>query len=129
MAYLIEHNGKVYSPDGVVTLPDGMTVDDINKQNEKRELEWLAAHPERVFLYMESFKDSGIGTRWGVTTQHGSTLLDSNAIVGPPYKCRAFGSFPSVRRSVRCTIFGRWYYGTYYESSGDYCRLKRAKRQ
>jgi hypothetical protein len=35
----------------------------------------------------------------------------------------------STRRPITCRIFGVLYHGWYYESSGSYCRLKRAKRQ
>lgn len=37
------------------------------------------------------------------------------------------GNFGDVRRSVSVTINDREYYGTYFESAGDYCRLKPRK--
>jgi hypothetical protein len=40
-----------------------------------------------------------------------------------------YGYARSTRRPISCRIFGVQYHGWYMESSGDYCRLKKAKRQ
>lgn len=37
-------------------------------------------------------------------------------------------NFGDKRQSMRVTINGQAYVGTYYTSAGDYCRLRKAKR-
>jgi len=47
---------------------------------------------------------------------------------GHPYRCSAFGGFPSVRVNFRASgIDGREWYGTYYKSSGSYVHMSPLK--
>jgi hypothetical protein len=49
--------------------------------------------------------------------------------VGASYTCPAFGR-KSTRRSVTLSAVNGWIYsGTFFESSGDYARLKRTQRR
>lgn len=53
--------------------------------------------------------------------------IATHVYVGPRRNV-GFG-YHSYRRPVSCRIGGTLYHGWYYESSGCYCRLKKAKRQ
>ena len=89
-----------------------------NERTERRQIAEMHRSPaDRVVLYVG--RDP-----WRVTTWLGTTV---SSAVGVGHACTfpAWGR-PSIRRSIRCTIFGTRYVGWYYESSGDYCRLKRA---
>lgn len=140
MEYGFAHKGKVYTPSGRADIP-AAELAEYNAELERKELEWLKTAPERVFLYVRL-----VGA--DVSMQHGRVLgdypwlsgrgivhtwngyeLDTHARIGPRREFPAFGPFPSRRRAVSCRIFGTLYHGWYMESSGDYCRLKRAKRQ
>ena len=129
MDYGFKHDDKVFTPNATTGV-DAQTSDERNKEIERREIEWLRTSPERgVFLYVSHPKGlDGFSTRvanihtWlGTVVSTGPTLLGPKAYVG-------FGH-NSYRRSVDCRIFGVRYVGWYYESSGDYCRLRKAKRQ
>lgn len=101
-----------------------------NQQSEQTEIEWLRTAPDAIFLYMRQPPDPQNDPRaWYVTTWPGTIVSDARATVGPARQFPCFGPFPSMRRSVVCRIFGVRYVGWYFESSGDYCRLKKAKRQ
>ena len=108
----------VFTPDG---RADGITdVDAHNKQLEAQEIERLKTAPEKVFLYVKVLEHG----RADIHTWNGTVV--GNAELGPKRQFRCFGPFPSIRRSVTVCLFGKWYHGWYFESSGDYCRLKRA---
>lgn len=136
MNYAIELDGKVYLPDGVTTSIAPSEVDTYNKGVEQREIAWLKTAPERLFLYVEhpseppenptqnQLQDHAHG--WKITTGLGTSIA-TYVGVGPRVKS-GFG-YHTYRRSVSCRIFGVQYHGWYYESSGSYCRLKKAKRQ
>lgn len=153
--YAFVHDGVAFGPSGKIQDTAGkplpaVDADSYNKALEAQEIQHIKAGAEHLFLYvckvdttqetMERFIAGGWNRehvesrpqhykshRWEIHTWLG-TALDANAYVGPAYKTPAFG-WPSVRRAVTCRIFGVLYHGTYYESSGDYCRLRRAKRQ
>lgn len=135
--YAFEHQNKAFTPDGLAEISD---VQKHNEQVQAEELEWLKTGPDKVFLYVKSagthrasFSRSGrSGERnqsfgpYQVHTWLG-TVLDANAQIGR----EVYSNFDywTHKRSVRCQIFGIQYYGWFYESSGDYCRLRKAKRQ
>jgi len=54
------------------------------------------------------------------------TSVATNVHVGTKANSGFNGAY---RRAISCKIFGVQYHGWYYESSGDYCRLKKAKKQ
>ncbi len=95
-----------------------------NKELERIEVEWLKTGPERAFLYVSNIPGSPYPksiTTWLGTVVSESADFGSRVNVG-------FG-FHTYRRSVDCMIFGVRYVGWYMESSGQYCRLRKAKRQ
>lgn len=107
------------SRDGWASYLPAEVPPDARISNEERATlevyEFLAAPPERYFLYINTEK--GLATNFT-----GATL--GRVQLGPKYEVPAFGR-PSVRRSVHVwAINGREYVGTYYESSGDYARVK-----
>ena len=118
MGYAIEHEGKQFTPEGIVT-EDGRTTEERNRETERKEIEWLRTGPERVFLYVSE-------NPWRITTWLG-TRVSTQESIGPKVYV-GFGH-NTYRRAVRCQIFGVLYHGWYMESSGSYCRLKRAKKQ
>jgi hypothetical protein len=97
-------------------------VDEHNKHVEQSEIDWLKTGPERMTLYVrQETKEQP----FEVITWLGTHL--AYASVGQ----RAYIGFDrwTYRRSVTARIFGTLYHGWYMESSGEYCRLKKAKRQ
>lgn len=68
-----------------------------------------------------SERDATIGTWLG-------TPIATHVRIGRSVKFPGFGC-GSVRRSVDCRIYGVRYVGWYFESAGDYCRLRKSKRQ
>lgn len=125
-AYAFEHEGRQYTPDGRITVP---STDDHNKQVEAAEIERIKTHPERLFLYVKHpanvpadcyHKDVAI-TTWLGTKVSETCVLGRRRQVG-------FGMH-TYRRAVDCRIFGVRYVGWYMESSGNYCRLRKAKQQ
>ena len=80
--------------------------------------EFINNPPERYFSYVN--EDNKTMTTWT-----GEVL--GKIVNYTPYRCPAFGSM-SRRVAIRVkAINGREYYGTYYKSSGDYCRVKACK--
>lgn len=89
-------------------------------------LRWLKTGPEKVVLYVKHpTADKG----WRVTTWLGTVVGTAYCTVR--YRIGFGGGY---RRAI-CTKLqmedGSWwpYHGWYYESSGDYCRLRRGKRK
>lgn len=130
MSYLFAHEGKAYAPDGLVACDD---VDARNRDTEAQEIAWLGTHPDRVFLYVTfdaerynaqeryyGLKPSG---RYILTTWLG-TVVDEFPRIGPR---RSIGFGGAYRRAITCRIYGQRYHGWYFESSGDYCRLRKGK--
>lgn len=128
MDYGFTHAGRTFTPNATTGI-DPAESEARNKAIEAQELDWLRSHPERgLFLYVSHPKNlDGFATRvCNIHTWLG-TVVSSDAELGPRSYV-GFG-FNTWRRSVRCRIFGVRYVGWYYESSGDYCRLRKAKKQ
>jgi hypothetical protein len=133
MEYGFTHDGKVYAPSGQIDGADATpaAVAEHNQKTEAAEIAWLKTGPDRLFLYVQGVDAHTHvhGRAWtgyaAITTWPG-TVLDDCAEFGPLRRFSRFGR-GAERRSVRCTIFGRRYVGWYFESSGDYCRLRKAK--
>lgn len=122
MDYAISHEGKNYIPNGTSGISDA---DQHNKELENSEIEWLKTHPQHITLYVKHNTNMANVPR-DIITWLGTKVSDW-ATFSLPHKV-GFG-FHSRRRSISCSIFGVKYYGWYFESSGSYCRLKKAKRQ
>ena len=154
MNYAIEHQGKVFTPDGKVvnTSELACSVEAFNKQKEHQEIEWLRTGPDKVFLYVTLPKDLTHRPTCGSDSAHAQpqfatasgdvkaglkigtflgTPVATNIVIGPKVIAGFQGHFRggTYRRAVSCKIFGVQYHGWYMESSGDYCILKRAKVQ
>lgn len=129
MSYVVEFKGKFYTPDGKVEVENP---EEYNKECERKELEWIESKPEKIFAYVKVLEDrfpedecwycrAEIGTRMGkVISDPYWTMIGPRRYVG-------FGG--SYRRAVDTRIGGVRYVGWWFESSGDYCRLRKAKRQ
>ena len=140
MTYAIEHNGIAYGPDGKIKDTEGtaLRAEDVaayNKALEEQEIAWLKTAPEKVFLYVrmpkDTFKGPGnvpqLSFKGPEITTFLGTCVSATCWVGPRRDI-GFG-WHSYRRAVSAKIFGTLYHGWYMESSGEYCRLKRAKKQ
>ena len=111
---------------------------DYNKALEAQELVWLQTHPDKVMLYVQhpeldmrgrvgNAHYCDVAYRYKIITWMGTPVaVGANCWVGDRARV---GWGRDYRRPVRATIFGVLYHGWYMESSGDYCRLKKAKRQ
>ena len=118
MSYAFTYQDKVYFPNGLAPIP----VDDVetrNRATEAQEIAQLKQAPERAFLYVG---------KAGITTWLG-TVLDASPVFGARVTIRGFNGSYSTRRAATCCLFGVRYVGIYCESSGDYCRLRKAKVQ
>lgn len=140
--YAFAHNGKAYGPSGIITDIDGvpLSAEDapaFNAELERQEIALLKTFPERVVLYVKApsvnllrASMEPLELRWSIATWTGTVVASgSHVYVGQKREFSCFGPFPSTRRPVTARIFGTLYHGWYFESSGDYCRLKKAKRQ
>lgn len=128
--YAITHDGKAIGPDGLITDVEGtpLAAEDAEAYNqavEKAELEHIKTSPKHIFAYVK--KPSGVEPNRVSASVHtwrgvhlGWAWLGSRAYVG-------FGN--SYRRAVTVRIFDTLYRGWYMESSGDYCKLTKAKKQ
>lgn len=94
---------------------------------ESREIESLKAHPDRVVLYVgsQTMPDIGLRDMPCITTWLG-TIVSQWCKMGPRVYVGWNGAY---RRYINCRIFGVRYVGWYMESSGNYCRLRKAKVQ
>jgi len=129
MNYAIEHNGKAFLPDGQAN--DIADVSAHNSQLEQAEIAWLRTAPEKCFLYVKRPSADAVGAencKTKITTFLGTTVSDKDSVSFSVRRYMGFG-FNSYRRSITAQIFGTLYHGWYYESSGDYCRLRKAKKQ
>ena len=120
-------NGYAFNFNGHgVFTPDGRTdeITDTRAHNlavEQAEIEWLKTHPDKVFLYVKLTPTNSDIHTWLGTSVATHVWIGNRVSSG-------FGMH-TYRRAVTCQIFGVLYHGWYMESSGDYCRLKKAKRQ
>jgi len=102
--------------------------EDLRVTNEQRSAvevyEWENDPPEQYFAYVNGKHRTvdGITYRPTITTWMGDTL--GYVIFGVEYRS-CFGD----KRVPMCVTGtnGKKYYGTYYKSAGDYCRLKAYK--
>lgn len=138
MNYAFEHNGQAYSPDGKIETND---VNAHNREQERQEIVWLETHPENCTLYVhigQKRDPNRLGSRLtdgGLSQMNGDdvqiqtwlgTRVAQWEYIGPRVRVGFGGAY---RRAVTCKLFGVKYHGWFYESSGDYCRLKKSKRQ
>lgn len=134
MDYAISHEGKAFTPNGRAEIAD---VDAHNRELEQAEIAWLKTGPERVMLYVkmptpsEYERANKITPLSGavITTWLGTVVSDKPSCVGSYSYFPGFYGTRSKRRPVDCRIFGVRYTGWYFESSGSYCRLRKAKKQ
>jgi len=103
-------------------VPAGLEVS--NEDRTKIEIyEFVNNPPNRYFAYVKRLETNTRTAR--ITTWTGELL--GVATLGQAYETPAFG-----RTSKRVPVLkfkainGKSYYGTFFESSGDYCRLKMA---
>lgn len=124
--YGFNFQDKVFTPDGKADFPPSDT-DTRNRETEAREIEWLKTAPEKVFLYAHlPYAKQNSGAHAEIRTWLGTSVATDVCMDQRRYM--GFGH-NTYRRAVTCRIFGVLYHGWYFESSGDYCRLKKAKRQ
>lgn len=151
MNYAFEFEGRAYEPGGRLdtNLWDKDKVTERNRETELKEIEWLKSAPEKVFLYVkdtdtteESYqkalahgwtsettkREAWATHKWEIATWLG-TVVSSKAYVGRRVQIGGIAGPHAFKRSVDCIIFGVRYTGWYWESAGDYCRLRKAKRQ
>lgn len=144
--YAITHNGLAIGPDGPIADIDGVKLeakdaDEYNRAVEAQELQRIKSGPDRLFLYVAHPKsDKTIFDRegnWRVTTWLGTHV----GIAHVTQRYRMGFGWGSYRRAITARIevlmdgeagergLTKWvdYHGWYYESSGNYCRLKRGK--
>lgn len=140
MSYAFTFQSTPYTPSGILRDSHGAPlpvseVDAYNRSVEQQELAWLQTRPAHAFLYVRlpghvlPFEHCGpsIATeldRPAITTFLG-TVVASHVHIGPRRHI-GFDKW-TYRRHVTCRLFGAVYHGWYMESSGDYCRLRRAK--
>jgi hypothetical protein len=132
--YALEFQGSAFTPDGKQPIPDMKAH---NQEMEKLEIEWLKTGPDNVFLYVHlpkyvtPFMACGPNTATELERPNIHTLLgtvvSTYCYIGPRRQI-GFGRH-TYRRGVTARIFGVLYHGWYMESSGDYCRLRKARRQ
>lgn len=60
-----------------------------------------------------------------ITTWVGTSVA-THVAIGQRVNVGGIAGRHSYKRAVSCRIFGKQYHGWYYESAGDYCRLKLA---
>lgn len=126
--YACTHDGKVYGPDGLIRAIEGTPLEaadagEYNRRLEAAELAHCQTGPASIFAYVTKTDDPL--NPWKVETWLG-TSIGTHVAIGP----RQYVGFGrAYRRAMSCRIFGVLYHGWYMESSGDYCRLRRAKRQ
>jgi len=96
-----------------------------NEQRSQMEVyEFVNNPPQRYFLYVR--RPNPLSDVIQVTTWMGDVL--GTGILGRRYKTPAFGGYPSTRYPIRfAAINGKKYFGTYYDSSGSYARVKMCK--
>lgn len=128
--YAFNHQDKGFLPDGG-TIPASETADH-NKQVEQAEIARLKTAPDRVFLYVKRPSEQGPDytpdRQTKITTFLGTVVSDKDSV---SFSVRRYIGFDrwTYRRAITCRLFGVLYHGWYMESSGDYCRLKKAKHQ
>ncbi len=123
--YAFDFQGGTFTPDGKIEVP---STEAHNQATEDAEIAYLKTGPQNAYLYVKhpvTHPDGSVGC-WKVTTWPG-TVICTAAAVGPR-RYIGFG-YHTYRRAISANIYGVLYHGWYMESSGDYCRLTKAKRQ
>jgi hypothetical protein len=123
--YAFDFQGQAFTPDGRTDVPN---TDTHNREVEAKEVAWLKTHPERAFLYVKR----GHGTDANGDQTDGNVTIWTGIVVGPCWigpRVKAGFGYHTYRCAITARVFGVLYHGWYFESSGDYCWLKRAKRQ
>lgn len=125
-------------PDGSIFIPGGATDLPYKPSNEMRSAvecyDWMVAPPAKYFAYVKEqskeerekagFVGAPLFSRGELTTWMGDKL--GYIYGGKPFK----DNFGGERVSIDVVgTNGVLYYGTYYRSSGDYCRIKMYKNQ
>jgi len=134
--HAITHYGKAIGTDGLITDVEGTPLkaddaDAYNKAVEAQQIEWLKTAPDKVTLYVkhegwQGVKPNKLWSHSGYITTWPGTIL-CHAWIGSEVSGGLYGN--AKKASVDCLIFGVRYVGWYYCSSGDYCILRKAKRQ
>lgn len=105
-------------------MPDEVPADARLTNDERSALEvydFLNDPPDNYVFYID--RPTRTATTWT-----GEVL--GAVSFGTQYNVPAFGGYPSTRVSISVTgINNRVYHGTWYKSSGDYARVKVAKRK
>lgn len=134
--YAFVHNDVAYGPDGQITDVEGTPLEAkdaeaFNRELEAQELEHIKSAPDKLVLYIghkpvpNDPKHECYCVQTWLGTFLGWAWLGLRSTMGFQGHYRG-GSY---RRPVTVRIFSTLYHGWYMESSGDYCRLKKAKRQ
>ena len=109
------------TPELAKILPPSVSNDDLSKMEV---YEFITNPPLQYFGYVSKKEISEIHHTyiWNLTTWMGDIL--GKMTMGDRY----YNNLGGYRRNIWITaINGFTYYGTYYESSGDYCRIKAHK--
>ena len=113
MEYLIEFEGKQFSPNGMLDEP--VNIEDHNKELERQELEYWATKPDRWHCYVHPSKPE-------VTSFTG-------AILGRIVKRTTYRS--NIARHITAITVqgdnGATYYGRFGSDWSQLCRLRKAK--
>jgi hypothetical protein len=122
------HEGRTYFPDGAAPLAESPAECDArNRKQAAQEVEAFRVRTaDRVFAYWRDARPDDPRSRAEITTWNGAHLA---RVVwqGRPYHCPAFGRQSTRINFTAQGIDGRTWYGTYYQSSGDYVRMRAAR--
>ena len=118
------------SPTGWITIPKDVQALLPNVENAERSRvevwRFLDDKPRTYFAYV---KEPKLGQRFALITTWTGDVIGHTTHYGASYRC-GFGYPYSTRRSLVVKGYnGLTYWGTYFESSGDYCRLTAHKNQ
>ncbi len=122
--YVFTFQGKAFTPGGQTdAMLSADSTTQRNKETERKEIEWLRTGPDNVFLYVR------MGDSPAITTWLGTVLSTQGLLIGPSVLVGGIAGPHARKRSIDTHLFGVRYVGWYYESAGDYCRLRKSKRQ
>lgn len=139
MSYGFTHEGKMYTSDGEMPVTTtAETTAQHNRVVEANEIQWLKSWPEKLFLYVMIPRDGQVYSftsfsqslmlSVGITTWLG-TVVSTSCYIGPRKPVGGIAGRYAYKRAIDCRIYGCRYVGWFYESAGDYCRLRKAKVQ
>jgi hypothetical protein len=149
--YGFNHEGYTFTSNGDTPIVSTQADTDAhNRKTEQAEIAWLKTGPDKVLLYVkqtdtteETYQDAlskgwtpetterknWASHRWDIQTWMGTRVSEGRAYVGRSVNVGGIAGYHARKRSVDCRIFSVRYVGWYYETAGDYCRLRKAKRQ